>query len=104
SGEMEADHGADAALLQAAIELADDETATERASFYAYARRGRPEASAQVSRDVEVRHRGQAYRISRAPRAPGRYRPGVNGHAVESEVEHLSGHERRITIDGVTHR
>ena len=50
SGEMEADHGADAALLQAAIELADDETATERASFYAYARRGRPEAAAQVSR------------------------------------------------------
>ena len=33
----------------------EDETATERASFYAYARRGRPEASAQVSRDVEVR-------------------------------------------------
>ena len=46
SGEMEATHGADAALLQAAIELADDETATERASFYAYARRGRPEAGA----------------------------------------------------------
>ena len=74
SGEMEADTGADAAILQAAIEIADRETATERASFYAYARRGRPEATAQVSRTVEVRHRGQAYRIVVAQLAPNRYR------------------------------
>ena len=39
-------------------------------SFYAYARRGRPEASAQVSRAVEVRHRGQAYRIVVSQLAP----------------------------------
>ena len=97
-------HGADAALLQAAIELADDETATERASFYAYARRGRPEAAAQVSRAVEVRHRGQAYRIVVSQLAPGRYRAEVDGTAVEVAVERLSGHERRITIAGVTHR
>src|SRR3954471_24843790 len=104
SGEMEADGGADAALLQAAIELADDETATERAGFYAFARRGRPEASPQVSRAVEVRHRGQAYRIIVSQLAPGRYRADIDGIGVEAVVEHLSGHERRITIDGVTHR
>ena len=104
SGEMEADGGADAALLQAAIELADRETATERAGFYAFARRGRPEASPQVSRAVEVRHRGQAYRIIVSQLAPGRYRADVDGNAVEADVERLSGHERRITIAGVTHR
>ena len=104
SGEMEADGGADAALLAAAIELADHETATERASFYAFARRGRPEATAQVSRAVEVRHRGQAYRIVVAQLAPGRYRADVDGTAVEVDVERLSGHERRITIAGTTHR
>ena len=104
SGEMEADGGADAALLSAAIELADQETATERASFYAFARRGRPEATAQVSRAVEVRHRGQAYRIVVSQLAPGRYRADVDGSAVEVEVERLSGHERRITIAGTTHR
>jgi acetyl/propionyl-CoA carboxylase alpha subunit/acetyl-CoA carboxylase carboxyltransferase component len=104
SGEMEATHGADAALLQAAIEIADDETATERASFYAYARRGRPEAGAQVSRAVEVRHRGQAYRIVVSQFAPGRYRADVDGSAVEAVVEHLSGHERRITIGGLAQR
>jgi len=102
--EMEADGGADAALLQAAIELADGETALERASFYAYARRGRPEASAQVSRAVEVRHRGQAYRIVVSQLAPDRYRADVDGVAVEVEIEHLSGHERRITFNGVTYR
>ena len=104
SGEMQADGGADAALLAAAIELADQETATERASFYAFARRGRPEATAQVSRAVEVRHRGQAYRIVVSQLAPGRYRADVDGCAVEVEVERLSGHERRITIAGTTHR
>jgi acetyl/propionyl-CoA carboxylase alpha subunit len=104
SGEMEATHHADAALLQAAIELADDETATERASFYAFARRGRPEAAAQVSRAIEVRHRGQAYRIVVSQLAPGRYRADVDGTAVEVAVERLSGHERRITIGDETHR
>src|SRR4051794_15906536 len=104
SGEMESASDADAALLQAAIELADDETATERASFYAYARRGRPEAAAQVSRAVEVRHRGQAYRIVISQLAPGRYMADIDGTAVEATVERLSGHERRITINGVTHR
>ena len=104
SGEMESDGGADAALLQAAIELADDETATERASFYAFARRGRPEASPQVSRAVEVRHRGQAYRIVVSQLAPGRYRADIDGIAVEADVERLSGHERRITLNGTTHR
>ncbi|HEY6892207.1 MAG TPA: biotin carboxylase N-terminal domain-containing protein, partial [Solirubrobacter sp.] len=104
SGEMESDGGADAALLQAAIELADDETATERAGFYAFARRGRPEASPEVSRAVEVRHRGQAYRIIVSQLAPGRYRADVDGTAVEADVERLSGHERRITLNGITHR
>ncbi|WP_211233177.1 ATP-binding protein [Solirubrobacter soli] len=104
SGEMEAEGGADVALLQAAIELADRETALERASFYAFARRGRPEASPQVSRAVEVRHRGQAYRVIVSQLAPSRYRADVDGTAVEATVERLSGHERRITINGVTHR
>ena len=40
-------------------------------------------------------------------RLPARARPlprRRRRHAVEAEVERLSGHERRITIDGVTHR
>ncbi len=104
SGEMEVVHDADAALLQAAIELADDETATDRASFYAYARRGRPQGTAAVRRPIEVRHRGQAYRIVVSQLAPDRYRTEVDGAAVEVAVERLSPHERRITFAGETHR
>ena len=65
-------HGADAALLQAAIELADDETAhrARRASTPTPAAAA-PRPAAQVSRAVEVRHRGQAYRIVVSQLAPG---------------------------------
>ena len=101
SGEMEATHGADAAILQAAIELADQETAA-RARELLRLRPPRPSRgrAAQVSRAVEVRHRGQAYRIVVSQLAPGRYRADVDGNAVEAEVERLTGHERRITIAG----
>ena len=56
---------ADVALLQAAIELAEAETAADRARFYAFARRGRPQADADLARTVDLRHRGQAYRLRR---------------------------------------
>ncbi len=104
SGEMESTHDADGALLMAAIELFEEEAATERASFYAFARRGRPQADAQVSRAVEVRHRGQPYRILVSQLAPSRYRCEVDGTAVELAVERLSPHERRIMMGGRTQR
>jgi acetyl/propionyl-CoA carboxylase alpha subunit/acetyl-CoA carboxylase carboxyltransferase component len=104
SGEMEVVHHADAALLQAAIELADDETATDRASFYAYARRGRPHATAPAARPIEVRHRGRPYQLLVSQVTPRRYRVEVDGAAIEITVERLSPHERRITLGGRTHR
>ena len=74
---------ADLALLQAAIELSDAQTAADRARFYAFARRGRPQADAATARTVELRHRGQAYRCTVAQVAPGRHRVTVDGVAVE---------------------
>ena len=44
-----------------------------------------PRPAAQVSRAVEVRHRGQAYRIVVSQLAPGRYRAEVDGAAVEAD-------------------
>ena len=49
---------ADVALVRAAIELCDDATATERRRFYAFARRGRPEATAELRRTDDLRFRG----------------------------------------------
>ena len=45
-GDIVAVRHADVAVLQAAIEISQAETATDRARFYAFARRGRPQADA----------------------------------------------------------
>ena len=44
-GDIVAVRHADVAVLQAAIEISQAETAADRARFYAFARRGRPEAA-----------------------------------------------------------
>ena len=65
---------ADVALLQAAIELATARRPIDRARFYAFARRGRPQAGADLARTVELRHRGQSYRLAVSQIAPDRHR------------------------------
>ena len=103
-GELETVRGAHAALAQAAIELADAETATERASFYALARRGRPHARTDSGRTIDLRHRGQSYRARVWHIGPGRRRVDIDGVPVELKVEFLSAHERRLTLAGSTYR
>ena len=92
-------------VLQAAIELADAATATERARFYALARRGRPQADAEVPRDIELRH----YRRPPADRGrPGRARRRIGvvvaGQPIDIEIERLSRFERRLTVGGTSYR
>ena len=82
-GEIVPVRHADVALLQAAIALADGATADERARFYAFARRGRPQAGADLARTVELRHRGQSYRLAVSQVAPDRHRVAVDGETVE---------------------
>jgi acetyl/propionyl-CoA carboxylase alpha subunit/acetyl-CoA carboxylase carboxyltransferase component len=95
---------ADVALLQGVIELAEAEDAADRSRFYAYARRGRPEARDQVGRSLDLAYEGQSYNFRVLQVAPGRFRVMVDGVTTEVEVEHLSNHERRFTVDGRTHR
>jgi acetyl/propionyl-CoA carboxylase alpha subunit/acetyl-CoA carboxylase carboxyltransferase component len=104
SGELEPARNADVALLQAAIELADAELAADRARFYAFARRGRPQTDAKLTRVIDVRHRGQSYRFRVSQVSPRRYRLAVDAATVEADVEHLSSHERRISFAGRSHR
>ena len=95
---------ADIALLQAVIELADAEDAADRSRFYAYARRGRPEASGEVGRTVDLVYGKQSYRFRVVQVAPGRARVAVDGTTVEVDVERLSDHERRLATSGRIHR
>ncbi len=103
-GELDVVRDAHAALVQAAIEIADGETATERAMFYALARRGRPQAPARLGRTVELRYHGRGYRFRVWHVGPGHRRVTVDNAAIEAEIEFLSEHERRLTIAGQTYR
>ena len=85
-------------MLQAAIELSDEATAADRARFYAFARRGRPQARREVGRRVDLRHRGQTYSFRVHQLGPERYRVTVDGSTVELDVEHLGEYERRLAL------
>ena len=95
---------ADVALVRAAIELCDDATAKERSRFYAFARRGRPEASAEVCRNVDLRYRGTGYRFAVSQVGPQRYLLEVDGTRIEAELEQVSEHEQLIRYGGGSYR
>jgi len=90
---------ADVALIAAAIEACDAEEAIERDSFYATAHRGRPEATPAVETPVELRHRGQGYRLVVGHLGPDQYRITIDGTIVDVRCEHLGRFERRITVN-----
>ncbi|MGZ6705848.1 MAG: ATP-binding protein [Solirubrobacteraceae bacterium] len=104
SGDAVPARHAGVALLQAAVELAEAQTSEERARFYAFARRGRPQSDASLTRTVELLHRGNAYRFSVAQVAPGRYCVRVDDRTLELDVRRLDDHERRLTYGGRVHR
>lgn len=100
---LPARHGA-IALLAAAIEGHDAEESIERDRFYAAARRGRPDASHESGRTIELRHRGVAYRLAVSRLGPERYRIRVNGVTNDVRYEQLGPFERRLAIGGAVHR
>jgi acetyl/propionyl-CoA carboxylase alpha subunit/acetyl-CoA carboxylase carboxyltransferase component len=103
-GEVQPTRHADVALMRAAIEVADDATAAERGRFYAFARRGRPEAAAEVRRAVELRYRGVSYRFLVSQIGPHRYLVEVDGKRIEAELERISEHERLISFGAGSYR
>ena len=103
-GEIVPMRHADVALVQAAIVLAEEATAADRARFYALARRGRPQADADLVRTVDLRHRGQTYRLAVAQIALGRYRVTVDAEQIEVAIHRVGLHERRLEARGHAHR
>jgi acetyl/propionyl-CoA carboxylase alpha subunit/acetyl-CoA carboxylase carboxyltransferase component len=103
-GEIVPVRHADIALLQAAIELGEAGTAADRARFYAFARRGRPQGGAGTVRKVDLRHRGGRYRLAVAEIGPDRHRVTVDGETIEVGVQRVGAHERRLELRGETHR
>jgi len=88
----------DVAVLAAALDTYDDEQKFERRAFYAAASRGRPQAREEIGRTVELRHRGETYRLAVAQTGPRRYKVEVEGSSLEVEVERLRRFARRLSI------
>ena len=100
---VSARHG-EVAVLAAAIELADELTANDRARFYAFARRGRPQVGNETACTVELRHRGSRYRVTVNQTGPQSYRLRVGDASVEVDVIRLGRYERRLRIADQVHR
>ena len=88
------------ALVQVAVDVSDAEEALERSAFLASARGGRPRASHDVGRVVELGYRGQAYRLTVAKVDPGRYRVDLDGRHIDVGMDRLSALESRLTLAG----
>ncbi len=95
---------ADVALLAAAIDVYDSEQQLERRGFYAGASRGQPKASHEIGRTLDLRHRGQTYRLAAAQTGPRRYKIEADGASVDVQVEPLRRFARRLAIGETTFR
>ena len=82
------------------MHFADEATAVDRATFYALARRGRPDSQAAGHREIELRYSGQRYRMTVGEIGPNRYRVTLDGISVELDAERLNPHERRLWLGG----
>ena len=89
---------ADVALLAAAVDIYDSQEELERRGFYAAATRGRPQASHEIGRTVDLLHRGQTYRLAVAQTGPRRYKIEADGATVDVQVERLRRFTRRLAI------
>jgi acetyl/propionyl-CoA carboxylase alpha subunit/acetyl-CoA carboxylase carboxyltransferase component len=97
-GRTDAAGNAWVALVQVAVDIADEEEARERAAFLASARGGRPRAPHEVGRSVELGYRGQAYRLTVAKVGPDRYRVTLDDRFLDVDVDRLSSLESRLTV------
>src|SRR3954465_7712503 len=88
------------ALVQVAVDVADELEAGERTAFLASARGGRPRAPHEVGRTIELGLRGQVYRPTVATIGPDRYRVELDGRYVDVDVDRLNRLESQLTVGG----
>lgn len=91
---------ADVAVIQAAIEVYDEQLAIEQAQFYATAVRGRPQLDSVLGRSAELRYRGQSYSPKTYRLGPHRYRVEIDGCRVDAELDRLGRFEYWLTVTG----
>ena len=103
-GRLVAHAHAGIAVVAAAVEAYTSGLRIETARLLETAYGGRPTASHQVGRPVELKLRGTPYQVSTVNTGPGRYRVGVvsgtTEQTVEVEMEWLDDVHRRLVVGG----
>ena len=91
-------HLADVALIAAGIDAADAQAEAELVTFFEWAERGRPQARHEIGAQIELRHHGQAYRLTVGRCGANQYRVELDGTVATVRVERLGRHRSRISI------
>ena len=104
AGEESPRHDAVLALLVAAIDCYDIELMVAHANFYSWSRRGRPQAAGDMSRRVELRHRGCRYVLDVSRTGPVRYRVRLGDGYADIDLRRMGKFESRMTVDGREYR
>jgi acetyl/propionyl-CoA carboxylase alpha subunit/acetyl-CoA carboxylase carboxyltransferase component len=96
------------ALVAAAIEAYDDEEQVELTRLLETARGGRPQVQHKVGRAIELKLRGNTYRVTVTKIGPHRYQVAIgdNGDAqvLEADIERLDEYRLRLTVEGHRYR
>ena len=95
--------GADLALVQAAIDVADGEDRVEQARFYGGARRGRPQATDGIGHEVELRLAGNLYHLGVWRIGPTRWRVVVDDATIDADLERTGAYEARLRVGDTVH-
>ncbi|MEP7115713.1 MAG: biotin/lipoyl-containing protein, partial [Ilumatobacteraceae bacterium] len=88
------------AMLVAAIDCYDSELIGAQASFFAWGRRGRPQAASDMSRRVELRHHGGRCTLDVSRTGPVRYRIRVGDAHADVDLHRTGPFESRMTVAG----
>jgi acetyl/propionyl-CoA carboxylase alpha subunit/acetyl-CoA carboxylase carboxyltransferase component len=97
-GQIETRRFSDVALLQAAINVYEEELAVELSQFYTTAGRGRPSVRTGIGHTVELGYRGHRYKLSIYRLDLQEYRIDVESRTVYLRIDHIGQYEKRLTI------
>ena len=92
------------ALLVAAIDCYDIELMAAHVNFYSWSRRGRPQTAGDMSRRVELRHRGGRFVLDVSRTGPLRYRVRLGDGYADIDLRRMGKFESRMIVDGREYR
>ncbi|MDN5853561.1 MAG: ATP-grasp domain-containing protein, partial [Actinomycetia bacterium] len=107
-GRLAAHRHSGVALVAAGIEAYETEEAVERTRLIETARGGRPQVQHRTGRAVDLKLRGNSYKVTVSRVGPHRFRvlvaAGTAEYAVDAEVDRIDRYQSRIAVEGRTHR